>query len=430
MKNKKMIIGCFVRNAQIEEYYQGLIKEENHPIDLIVQNDLVLDLENGKTEETMDALEKLDGAVFAVQPSDLEYAESLLDMASFLQEQGREVVFYPNPKLSQDYLEEVKDRLDEETSKVVEGEVDAAVVFDALVEAVENYLANAPKKEEKRNILLSAMKKSSDRLEKGKEASEEDEESSNNGLSMLRNRAVNIKLPSISLPKRSKPVASGEPYNMREEELPENLSLSSVIAVAGYDATSVAHIAWNIAELQQQPTVLLEGRKTGTLAAWLGRNGDQLLVTRDQFLETERGTQHTEYLDLVLIADKKLSNEDLLQMSRINKTIVVDCGTDFESEVFKRAGKKVFVIEADPQHIDHPRPEQMGVTWVLNGWPPGIAMRVESVEQVYGRKFDLVVQQQARQVKLSIWTKKPALHLEMDEAIVNQWVELFGGVTA
>ncbi|MGN7308839.1 hypothetical protein ACTHQ2_23130, partial [Bacillus subtilis] len=208
--------------------------------------------------------------------------------------------------------------------------------------------------------------------------------------------------------------------------LPDDLVLENVIAVAGFRGAGTSHIAWNISELLKKPTVLIEGRTTGALASWLGRNIGGELTSRSAFISTGQGNQHTEYLDLAIIANAPMSDEDVLKLSEINKTVIVDCG-DFDHEVFKRAKIKVFVVAPDPQYLKMEAPEQMGVIWVLNKWPIGSALEVSSVEQSFNRKFDLVVSQQNRHVMLSTWTRRAAINMESELEVINKWSKLFGG---
>lgn len=205
----------------------------------------------------------------------------------------------------------------------------------------------------------------------------------------------------------------------------KDIHLNNVIAVSGHTGAGVSHVAWNIAAVIQHPTVLIEGGKTGALAAWLGRNSGGL-STRDQLFETGKGTQHTEYLDLALMSDMPLSIQDVIQLSNVDKIAVIDCGTDWDSEVFKRARVKVFVTAPDPQYVEHEKPESAGVKWVLNKWPIGSSIELAAVEQAFNRKFDLVVSQQMRHVMLASWTRKAAIELESDPEVIKSWRKMIG----
>lgn len=424
MKNRSMIIGSFIGGDQsdnINGYFNERINEEKLPIAI----------HNHDAEISDDELSKLDGAIMVEVWNDMERAAELLENAVFLQAEGKPVIWFAF--LSDELEIEAKNRLIPELTVIMSEQADPGMILDELTSLGEKFEVEEDPRKFKRT--KPSIKKPQTEVVVEQESEEDSDLSESNSESKSGNNVLSkIEHLGKSVMKSGKALTFPTKQRVIKEEeedldtLPEHFSLPSVIAVAGYSGAGVSHIAWNIAELQQRPSVLLEGRTTGALAAWLGRNSSQTLVSKEKFLDSQIGTQKTEYLDLALLSDHKLNNKELLQLSAINKTIIVDCGTDYESEIFKRAGKKVFVISPDPQHVDLDRPESLGVTWILNRWPPGCAITVEAVEQLYGRKFNLVVTQPARQATMAIWTKKPVIKMETNGEVVEKWLSLFGGV--
>ncbi|MFD0591061.1 hypothetical protein ACFQZE_23985 [Paenibacillus sp. GCM10027627] len=198
--------------------------------------------------------------------------------------------------------------------------------------------------------------------------------------------------------------------------------LENVVAVAGFHGAGSSFIAWNLARILDGSRVLVEGRKTGTLAAWFSL-GEQA-VTRGQFLETHQGDRYSHDLDeleLALQADKETGRRELKAMREVPKRLVVDCGHRWDLEVYKRAAVRIFIAAPDPQFIGI-RPEVDAHVVVLNQYPEGSSIPVSEFEKRFNMKFQLVVPSQPRQVMNSIWGKRAWVLMENENR--ESWNEL------
>lgn len=209
--------------------------------------------------------------------------------------------------------------------------------------------------------------------------------------------------------------------NPEEEILEIPDVVENVIAVAGHKGCGSSFIAWNIARVLERPVVLVEGRKTGTLARWLTSSEP---TDRDSFLQSNVATQHSEYMDLALLADSEVKDLDLILFSKIPRIIIVDCGDRWDLEIFKRAAKRVFVTSPDPQFIKQGLPEGVKSTvHVLNKYPHGMAIPIEAFEKRVGQSFDIVVPARPRQVAMSLWTERAWITMEPEHS--ERWKQKF-----
>ncbi|MFD2328756.1 hypothetical protein ACFSR7_05785 [Cohnella sp. GCM10020058] len=207
------------------------------------------------------------------------------------------------------------------------------------------------------------------------------------------------------------------------KRLPE--ILENVIAVSGFSGAGVSFVAWNLAACLQDPCVLMEGRTTGALAGWIGRMQEAEFTTREEFLFHDKpGTSH-KHFSVVLHADSIISSDEIIELEKQGKTIVIDCGPDFNSDVFRLAKKKVFVAAPDPYYLRMPLPDYEGIIWVLNQWPHGSSFNPGYIEQSFNIRFDLFVDARPRQVMISNWTRRPWIFSEDEEKGMNAWRSVF-----
>ncbi|MDQ6422649.1 hypothetical protein RB620_24760 [Paenibacillus sp. LHD-117] len=197
--------------------------------------------------------------------------------------------------------------------------------------------------------------------------------------------------------------------------------LENVVAVAGFSGAGSSFVSWNLARILEKNTVLVEGRKTGTLAAWFGQ--DEEHVTREQLLETHCGTSYTEQLELALRAEKETGRRELKAMREVPKVLVVDCGQRWDMEVYKRAAVRIFVTVPDPQYIGQ-RPDIEAHAYVLNQYPEGASIPVSEFEKRFNMKFQLIIPAQPRQVMNSIWGNRA--WVLMDQENRESWHVLKG----
>ncbi|MGP3788218.1 hypothetical protein [Paenibacillus sp. 1A_MP2] len=398
---KKMKVASFIGNtrldASINEYF------ENDKLPIVLESFSELD----------ELPESYHVYVFTDLKGSSERAERLLEKAKLVH--GKFIVWLVTSE-DQEWMEDAEESIRGERTVFLTNKPDPTPedIVDALVTLFDVYeeVTEDPRSEEtaqkKENLLASF--------------------DSDKGGSRLSSTLEMMKkvVPPIGRRKDSESPDKSNAYVPEESEVElDDLELDNVIAVSGHGSTGVSHVAWNIATVIQKPVVLIEGRKTGALAAWLGRNSGGL-STRNELFETGQGSQHTEYMDLALISDEPLSNSDVVALSQLKKLSVVDCGTNWNSEVFKRAKIKVFVTAPDPQFLEQDKPESAGVKWVLNKWPIGSSIELSAIEQAFNRKFDLVVAQQMRHVMLASWTRRAAIELESDLDIIQSWRKLIG----
>lgn len=405
---KKMNVASFIGKKSIDDAMIENFENDGLPIKYV-----------GFYEEENIDIASYDAFVFVELWKDGDRAERLLELAQAAHKEQKYIIWLVHVD-DQEWMEDVDRFLEGEYSYLLtrKEQTHPDDILDTLVTIHEKFQATDVKPKQK-----NAKKMDQINTQQTQESVWEDP-----GPGRIR---ATLELMKNNIPKIGRTATNDDDVAPVETELvstnlPDNLVLENVIAVAGFSGAGVSHVAWNISELLKKPVVLIEGRTTGALASWLGRNIGGDLTSRSDFLNSGQGTQHTEYLDLALVADAPMSTEDVLKLSDIKKTVIVDCG-DCKHEVFRRAKIKVFVSAPDPQYLSKEYPEQREAIWVLNKWPVGSALEVASVEQSFNRKFDLVVSQQMRHVMLSTWTRRAAINMESEIEVINKWSKLFGG---
>jgi hypothetical protein len=215
----------------------------------------------------------------------------------------------------------------------------------------------------------------------------------------------------LSIPSPTKLIqrmADQEPPESLQETLPA--VFEHVIAVGSPPGCGSSFVAWNLATVLN--VVLIEGRRTGTLAKWLRVQEKE---TRQAFLTGELTTKWA------VTAEHPMTDQELQLLARVKNTVVVDVGSEWaSSEVWKRARKQVLVVTPDPRYEDMEFPES--VLRVMNRYPDAFPTRPE---KIFKARMDLVIPDMSRDVYLSLWAGIPWITRQPQD-VKEQWRALVG----
>lgn len=203
-----------------------------------------------------------------------------------------------------------------------------------------------------------------------------------------------------------RPVApEPEPQPSPVETLPT--TLDRVIAVGGPRGCGSSFVAWNLAVALD--AVLMEGRTTDSLAAWLGVEAEN---TREAYLRGELQTK------AAVTASRPLGPDELSLLARVQERVVVDVGDALDSEVWRRAGKRVLVLAPDPKCRGMEITERC--LRVMNRYPDAFPVRPEKLLQT---QIDLVIPDLGREAFLSLWSR--TAWVQRHPEVRDQWRRLF-----